>query len=46
MSEAMGELNNSITKGKGNIIGFLGEIIVAELFKYSFKKYIWLRFSI
>jgi len=30
MSDAMGQLNNSITKGQGNIIGFLGEIIVAE----------------
>lgn len=26
----MGELNNSITKGKGNIHGFLGEIITAN----------------
>ena len=30
MSSNMGTLNNSITKGHGNIIGFLGEIIVAE----------------
>ena len=30
MSSDMGILNNSITKGKGNVIGFLGEIIVAE----------------
>nr|QPI16365.1 MAG: hypothetical protein NIOZUU157_00256 [Virus NIOZ-UU157] len=30
MSSSMGTLNNSITKGQGNIIGFLGEIIVAE----------------
>ena len=30
MSSDMGILNNSITQGKGNVIGFLGEIIVAE----------------
>jgi len=30
MSDNMGVLNNSITKGQGNIIGFLGEIIVAQ----------------
>jgi len=30
MSDNMGALNNSITKGQGNIIGFLGEIIVAQ----------------
>ena len=30
MSKSMGTLNNSITKGQGNIVGFLGEIIVAE----------------
>ena len=30
MSDSMGTLNNSITKGQGNIIGFLGEIIVAQ----------------
>jgi len=30
LSEEMGKLNNSITKGKGNIHGFLGEIISAN----------------
>ena len=30
MSSNMGTLNNSITRGQGNIIGFLGEIIVAK----------------
>ena len=30
MSNNMGTLNNSITKGRGNVIGFLGEIIVAK----------------
>ena len=30
MSSSMGALNNSITKGRGNVIGFLGEIIVAN----------------
>ena len=30
MSSSMGTLNNSITKGQGNVIGFLGEIIVAN----------------
>jgi len=27
----MGKLHNSITKGQGNIAGFIGEIITAEL---------------
>ena len=30
MATNMGTLNNSITKGQGNVIGFLGEIIVAN----------------
>lgn len=30
MAEALGELNNSITRGDGNAHGFLGEILVAE----------------
>tara|TARA_R110000765_G_scaffold365901_1_gene456034 strand:- start:116 stop:622 length:507 start_codon:yes stop_codon:yes gene_type:complete len=30
MSIDMGRLNNSITKGKGNIVGFLGELLVAN----------------
>jgi hypothetical protein len=30
MAEALGELNNSIEKGGGNLYGFLGEILVAE----------------
>jgi len=30
MASSMGTLNNSITKGQGNVIGFLGEIIVAK----------------
>ena len=29
-SEEMGKLNNSITKGDGNIAGFIGEFMVAE----------------
>ena len=32
MSVDMGTLNNSITKGQGNIVGFLGELIVADHF--------------
>lgn len=28
MADAMGKLNNSITKGDGNIAGFIGEIVV------------------
>ncbi len=31
----MGKLNNSITKGKGNIHGFLGEIITANFLSVS-----------
>jgi len=30
-SEEMGRLNNSITSGEGNIAGFLGEFLVADL---------------
>tara|TARA_R100001530_G_scaffold120792_1_gene88105 strand:- start:49 stop:540 length:492 start_codon:yes stop_codon:yes gene_type:complete len=30
MSSNMGVLNNSITRGEGNVIGFLGEILVAN----------------
>ena len=30
LSTEMGQLNNSITKGRGNITGFLGEIITAN----------------
>lgn len=30
LSKEMGQLKNSITKGKGNIHGFLGEIIVSK----------------
>tara|TARA_Y100000296_G_C4985864_1_gene162951 strand:- start:35 stop:526 length:492 start_codon:yes stop_codon:yes gene_type:complete len=37
MSKQMGHLNNSITKGKGNIIGFLGEIIVANYLNIILK---------
>ena len=28
----LGVLNNSITRGRGNVIGFLGEVMVAEYF--------------
>lgn len=35
MSEEMGVLKNSITRGKGNIIGFLGEIVLADHFKWK-----------
>lgn len=31
LSDEMGELNNSITKGEGNLAGFLGEVVVSEL---------------
>lgn len=31
-AEEMGLIRNSITSGEGNLIGFLGEIIVAEYF--------------
>ena len=30
-SEEMGRLNNSITKGKGNLAGFLGEQIALQI---------------
>lgn len=30
MADALGELNNSITKGEGNVYAFLAEILVAE----------------
>jgi len=30
LAEDMGQLKNSITKGQGNIYGFLGEIIVSK----------------
>ena len=33
----MGTLRNSITKGKGNVYGFLGEIIVFDLLKKMFN---------
>tara|TARA_R110000751_G_scaffold307171_1_gene427592 strand:- start:374 stop:862 length:489 start_codon:yes stop_codon:yes gene_type:complete len=35
MSEEMGILKNSITKGKGNVIGFLGEIVLADHFGWA-----------
>ena len=35
LSGEMGKLNNSITKGEGNIHGFLGEIITANLLSVS-----------
>ena len=31
LAEEMGKLNNSITSGEGNLAGFVGEIVVAEL---------------
>ena len=34
MSDEMGILKNSITKGKGNVIGFLGEIVLSDHFKW------------
>ena len=34
-SDQMGKLNNSITKGEGNIAGFLGEMMVAQYLKYK-----------
>ena len=30
MSEEMGVLKNSITRGKGNVIGFLGEVVLSD----------------
>tara|TARA_R110000803_G_scaffold170431_1_gene233447 strand:+ start:745 stop:1233 length:489 start_codon:yes stop_codon:yes gene_type:complete len=30
-SKDMGSLNNSITKGEGNVAGFIGEFVVADL---------------
>jgi hypothetical protein len=33
LAVAMGEINNSITKGGGNVYGFLGELIVADYLK-------------
>ena len=35
MSEEMGVLRNSITRGKGNVIGFLGEIVLADHFGWQ-----------
>ena len=35
LSGEMGKLNNSITKGEGNIHGFLGEIITANFLSVS-----------
>jgi len=37
LSKDLGKLNNSITKGEGNIAGFLGEIIFAGLFNADIK---------
>lgn len=37
LSKDLGKLNNSITKGEGNIAGFLGEIIFADLFNADIK---------
>ena len=31
LSEEMGKLRNSITSGEGNLAGFIGEVIVAEI---------------
>jgi len=31
-AKELGVLNNSITRGKGNVIGFLGEVMVADYF--------------
>lgn len=33
MAVQMGRLHNSITRGQGNIAGFIGEILVRDLFK-------------
>jgi len=33
LSDKMGKLNNSITKGQGNVHGFLGEILVSNFLK-------------
>tara|TARA_R110002020_G_scaffold358178_1_gene570432 strand:+ start:439 stop:930 length:492 start_codon:yes stop_codon:yes gene_type:complete len=35
MAAEMGQLRNSITRGKGNIIGFLGEIVLADHFGWE-----------
>jgi len=35
----LGKLKNSITNGKGNIIGFLGEIITAEYYGWEIKNH-------
>jgi hypothetical protein len=32
-SKEMGQLRNSITKGEGNVVGFLGEIVAANYIK-------------
>ena len=31
LASSMGELQNSITKGQGNVHGFLGEIITSKI---------------
>lgn len=33
----LGKLRNSIREGKGNLVGFLGEIITAEYYKWEIK---------
>lgn len=36
-SKEMGQLRNSITKGKGNVVGFLGEIVAANHIKATIE---------
>ena len=35
----LGVLKNSVEKGKGNVLGFLGEIIVAEYYNWTIQNY-------
>ena len=35
LADEMGTLKNSITKGKGNVLGFLGEVVLADHFGWK-----------
>lgn len=35
LADEMGTLKNSITRGKGNVLGFLGEIVLADHFGWK-----------
>lgn len=35
MAKEMGQLNNSITKGDGNLAGFIGEVVLSDLLGWT-----------